>query len=193
MTGAQAPDVRTGILDEAARLFVVHGYHGLSMREIAEAAHLSKAALYYHFADKEALFLAVLTRNLDDIGRIVQDARQAPATRAQVEHLVRAILRRAPDQRAIIRLASQELDHLSPAARAEFGRLYRDRFIGQVQAIMDEGIQRGELRPMDPTVATWLLLGMMYPFLDAAPADDTAAPDATAGLILTVFFDGATA
>ncbi len=50
-------DVRDRILLKALQFFVAHGYDGISMREIAEACGLSKAALYYHFRDKEALFL----------------------------------------------------------------------------------------------------------------------------------------
>jgi len=61
---APPPDVPQQILHEATRLFVDRGYHALSMREIAEAVGVSKAGLYYHFEDKEDLFLAILTNNL---------------------------------------------------------------------------------------------------------------------------------
>ena len=42
------------ILDAAVNLFSVHGYDGVSMRRIAEAAGVSKANIYHHFASTEA-------------------------------------------------------------------------------------------------------------------------------------------
>ena len=50
------------ILDEATRLFVPHGYHGTSISAIAEAADLTKGALYAHFSSKEALLLALMLK-----------------------------------------------------------------------------------------------------------------------------------
>lgn len=193
MSDGESPGMREVILREATRLFVANGYYGLSMREIAEAVGVSKAGLYYHFRDKEALFLAILTDNLDQIEWLLGEARQAPSTRAQIEQMIQAIFHRAPDQRAIIRLASQEMGHLSQAARAEFNRMYHEKFIGQVEAIMTDGIARGELRPMEPSLATWLLLGMMYPFFYPAHAGEMATPDAATTLMVSIFFDGAAA
>ncbi|TAH34361.1 MAG: TetR/AcrR family transcriptional regulator [Planctomycetota bacterium] len=47
------------ILDAARELFVAHGYEAVSMRQIAERAEYSPAALYFHFEDKKALFRAL--------------------------------------------------------------------------------------------------------------------------------------
>ena len=184
-------DVRETILQESGRLFVARGYHGLAMRELAEAVGVSKAALYYHYRDKEDLFMAVLTSNLDRIEQVITEARKAPTTRLRIEQMVQAIFQRAPEQRAIIRLASQEMDQLSEAARAEFSRIYHEKFIGQIEAIIAEGIQSGELRPMNTSLATWLLLGMMYPFFYAAHAGEMTSFDETTDLMLAIFFDGA--
>lgn len=190
---AQPGDVPHHILQEATRLFVERGYHGLSMREIAEAVGVSKAGLYYYFKDKEDLFLAILLGNLDRLDRILQEARQAPTARQQIERFVRAIFEWAPEERAIIRLASQEMEHLSQHGLAEFSRLYYTKFIGQVQAILAEGIQRGELRPMDPALATWILLGMMYPFFYSAHAVSRSASPHIVETMLVLFFEGASA
>lgn len=43
-------------------LFARAGYNGVSMREVAKAAGLSPAALYHHFADKQALYLAAMAQ-----------------------------------------------------------------------------------------------------------------------------------
>jgi AcrR family transcriptional regulator len=56
---AAAPDTRRRILAVALELFSAHGYAGASMRDIAEAMGMTKAALYYHFASKEQILEAV--------------------------------------------------------------------------------------------------------------------------------------
>jgi AcrR family transcriptional regulator len=189
------PDLapRERILAEATRLFVAHGYNGISMREIAEAVGVSKAGLYYHFKDKQDLFLAILGDNLSSIGRLVQQAPRAGASaREQIGQLVRSLFAQPSEQRAIIRLASLEMAHLSPEARADFGRAYQEQFIGQITALLQAGVARGELRPIDPRAATWLLLGMMYPFFAPGP-DHEHVPEAMIDLLLAVFFDGTAA
>ena len=185
--------LRERVLAEATHLFVTHGYNGISMREIAEAVGVSKAGLYYHFKDKQDLFLAILADNLISIGQLVQ---QAPSTgtssREQIGQLVRSLFAQPAEQRAVIRLASLEMAHLAPEARAAFGRDYEAQFIGRIAAILQAGVASGELRPIDPRATTWLLLGMMYPFFTPNPNYDRI-PEPMIELLLTVFFDGTTA
>jgi AcrR family transcriptional regulator len=191
MTSPEPSALHERILEEATRLFVARGYHGISMREIAEGVDVSKAGIYYHFKDKEDLFLAILTANLERLESLIQQARQeGRTTREQIGRIIGAIFAQASEQRAIIRLASQEMAHLSPSARAEFGRLYQEKFIGQIEDVLRAGIERGELRTMDVSLATWILLGMAYPFLYPAHERELG-PGEAIDLMLTIFFDGA--
>lgn len=48
------------ILQAAMHLFIDHGYHGTSMRQIAAEAGIALSGIYNHFASKEDIFLAVL-------------------------------------------------------------------------------------------------------------------------------------
>src|SRR5512135_1135219 len=54
---------REAILDTSAKLFSQQGYTGVSIRDIAQACGMTNAALYYHFKNKEDLFLAMLQRD----------------------------------------------------------------------------------------------------------------------------------
>jgi len=49
---------RTDIIDASMRLFADRGFEGVSLREIAAAARVHVPAIYLHFADKRALYLA---------------------------------------------------------------------------------------------------------------------------------------
>jgi AcrR family transcriptional regulator len=48
------------IREAAFKLFIKHGYHGTSMRQIAESAHLTPASIYNHYSNKEQIFQQVL-------------------------------------------------------------------------------------------------------------------------------------
>ena len=51
---------RGRIIETAAFLFTTHGYEAVSTEMILQSCGLSRGALYYHFASKEAVFTAVL-------------------------------------------------------------------------------------------------------------------------------------
>ena len=184
-------DLREQILLEAKHLFIEQGYHGLSMRQIAEAVGVSKAAIYYHFRDKEELFLAILEIYLDEIEAIL-DLVQAEGTtcRQQVSALVEAILSQPAEQRAVIRLASQEMSQLNAEARQAFNKTYHKKFIDKIQAILKAGVESGELKPIDTGVATWMLLGMMYPYFYPAHSYDMPSPSDVAEQLLEIYLDG---
>ena len=51
---------RQVILDTAERLILAQGYHGTSMRQIADEAGIAVGGIYNHFASKEAIFTALI-------------------------------------------------------------------------------------------------------------------------------------
>jgi AcrR family transcriptional regulator len=65
---AGTESTRERILDVAMELFTDQGFDGTSMREIAARLHISKPAIYYHFASKEEILMALHMR-LHDFGK----------------------------------------------------------------------------------------------------------------------------
>ncbi len=190
MTADEAIGMRQRIMTEAARLFVEKGYNGISMREIALACGISKAGLYYHFTDKEQLFLVILQEYLQRLSASLDDIfEQGGSARRQVRALAEVIFAQPPEERAIIRLAGQELANVSPEKRKAFLGLYHEQFIGKIEGLLSRGMAAGELREADSSTAAWILLGMMYPFFHPSQGQ-AAADERTIGLILDVFFEG---
>ena len=64
----EAASTRERILDVALDLFIEKGFDGTSLREIAEQLGFTKAALYYHFASKDDILMALHMR-VHDVGR----------------------------------------------------------------------------------------------------------------------------
>ena len=66
------------IVAKATELFLAQGYNATSVRQIAEAAGCTDAALYYHFRDgKRALFQAVIESNMPDFMALLEPCRNA--------------------------------------------------------------------------------------------------------------------
>jgi AcrR family transcriptional regulator len=66
------------IVAKATELFFAHGYNATSVRQIADAAGCTDAALYYHFRDgKRALFQAVIESNMPDFMALLEPCRNA--------------------------------------------------------------------------------------------------------------------
>jgi AcrR family transcriptional regulator len=68
---------RDRILNVALELFTEKGYDGTSLREIAERLGVTKAALYYHFASKDDILMALHMRlhefGKDALGRMAEE------------------------------------------------------------------------------------------------------------------------
>ncbi len=72
-------NTRQRILDIALDLFINQGYDATSIRQIAERLGFSKASIYYHFASKQDILMA-LHFQLHELGRDALGTVQVPAT-----------------------------------------------------------------------------------------------------------------
>jgi len=65
------------LIDAAMDLFASYGYRGTSLARIARAAGVTKGALYWHFADKEEFFIAVVSKVLGEWELVFEKSRRA--------------------------------------------------------------------------------------------------------------------
>lgn len=64
VTGVRELTGKELLLSVARDLFCRDGYNGVSIQQIAEAAHMTKGSPYYHFRNKEDLFTQVFVREI---------------------------------------------------------------------------------------------------------------------------------
>jgi AcrR family transcriptional regulator len=178
------------ILETARGLFVAKGYEGISMREIAEACDLSKAGLYYHFTDKQDLFLAILDDQLNDLEAVLIEIESTGGSaRSKIRAFLTNIFSQTANQTGVIRLASQEMGKVDPAARADFNQRYQEKFLNHLAAIWTEGMANGEIRSVDAHLSVWALLGLMYPYLNRH-FNSSVEAERVIDFIESVLFDG---
>ena len=61
------PDNRSNILTSALQLFAAHGYEGVGIQRIVEAARVTKPTLYHYFGSKQGLLAALLDTHYDQL------------------------------------------------------------------------------------------------------------------------------
>ncbi len=84
---------RAVILEAASRLFMEHGYTATSVRQIAEAAGVTEAALYYHFKEgKRALLQAVIEQYAPDMMSVLEECRDATSLHELVRQFGQAMI-----------------------------------------------------------------------------------------------------
>jgi AcrR family transcriptional regulator len=141
---------RRRVLDGARRAFASHGYEGATVRRLEEETGLSRGAIFHHFADKDALFLALAEEDAEEVATLVDDFGLVGAMRklrdkdagwlgVQLE-----VSRRVRTDPAFANLWAH---HLRAITRATQARLARQR---------DAGVVRDDV-PVE-TLAAFLLL-----------------------------------
>jgi AcrR family transcriptional regulator len=146
----------------ARTLFAQKGYDATSLRDIADAARITKAALYHYFPNKDALYERVVIESMDLLlAKVTAAVERAPTPTAKI--------------RAFLHASADELDHArdrwlsgsnafwqsSSTGRRDAALRQRDEFEHLLRDCIARGIAVGELRPVDPAIAGRLLLSGM--------------------------------
>lgn len=156
-------DTRSKILAEAYTLFLQQGFHGTSMRQIAEAAGIALGAIYNHFPGKEALFKAVFLENhpYQEILPAVMAAQgEDPENlvREMAHHMVAALNRR-PD---FLNLLFIELVEFNSIHAVELYESILPQVSESLGSLMDAWQDR--LRPYSPVVLARVFVGLFFSY-----------------------------
>jgi AcrR family transcriptional regulator len=157
-----APDARRAAMYRTvAQIFRDRGFDATSVSDIARALGLTKAGLYHHFESKEALLFEIMMFGLDKVrDEVIVPVR---AIRDPEERLRQLIVRHGRiitrGQGAVAHLGD-EIRALPPAARRQIEHRMRIYF-DLVRDTLGELRADGRLRDVDPTVATFSLIGMI--------------------------------
>ncbi len=185
-------DLREAILREATRQFAEKGFAGTTMREVAEAARCTKPALYYHFENKEALFLAVIRSRTDAISAILHAAFTAPrSVRERLEGAAQAYfdyVRREPTAIKVLWRSEMHVQHGQPS----FDWVsVRKRYWEQLRLLLEEGVASGELgAEIDLDDALHALVGIVDIRCRLWVLQGEPIPEDAAQRALTLLFGG---
>lgn len=150
-TKEEALATREQLLDAAERVFCERGVGHASLAEVADAAGVTRGAIYWHFQSKADLFQAMLTRadmpQEASLQRMDEAARTDPlgALRTAAIETLLAITR---DQRAqrvyeVAFLRCEYTDELE-CVRTKHAQL-RDRCYGRMERVLRAAVEHGQL------------------------------------------------
>ncbi len=155
-------DRQAQLLKIACRFFARYGYKGTSLRDIAEEAEITKAALYYHFPNKNSLYERIV---LEGLRVLVEEVTVATSRAATARDKLRAFMMttaeiyvRDPDQwTAGSNAFWVDEDSVPRKAAIEL----RDRYEKLLRACITQGVASGEFKDLDPAIAGRVVLSVI--------------------------------
>ena len=151
---------RKSILDAAAKLFAEKGFEITTTREIAMAANISSAALYYYFDTKEDLLHQILdetiTTGLESIRRI-GTSQKTP--KKKLSAILRMHTRTAVDYNKM-KLLVHEQKSLTPEHKKLLDKK-QEEYVGFLIRILNNLKKKGEIVNINTTVCAFAFFGMV--------------------------------
>jgi len=156
---AVRPDTRSAIFEAAATSFSSRGFDGVAVDDIAESAQVNKAMIYYHFADKLALYRAVVSdmlATLGSTGSAIADSDLPPDVK--LDRFIANFMTNAEARPWFPTMMLREISEGAPHLDLETFALMRNVFMA-FGRILGEGAAAGVFRPVHPVLAYTSILG----------------------------------
>jgi TetR/AcrR family fatty acid metabolism transcriptional regulator len=173
---------RRRILDAGMAVFSRKGYRDAAVDDIAAESKTSKGGVYFHFPNKQAIFLALLEQMGALLIQKVEEAMsREPDLVARGDAALLTVLRTFSERRALARLFLVE----AMGAGREFNdamMVMHGRFTALIRRHLDEAVAHGLIEPLDTETASvawfgalnevairWVLTGTPRRLEDAYP------------------------
>ena len=155
--GSRAAKTRDALLRSGEREFSERGFHSSSVSGICERAGLANGTFYRHFANKVEIFAAL-------VEQLQQGLCQCLHLAAEEEERADAALLRA--YRSALAYIERETNLYLVGRSAEsmqmgIHRHFRSGLANALEGIVSRGIQNGHVRPIDPKLAAFFILGVI--------------------------------
>lgn len=163
---ASRPGVRRELVEnemyaQASRLFAERGFAGTSLQDIAEAMGMTRPALYYYVKSKDELLAKLVTEitegNAAEIRSVVESSDIDAVTKLRKIARLLAFLRATQPARFLLLERSEaEL----PSGLADVHESAKRSVLHDLMRVIEEGVAKGQFRPVDPRVAALAVIGM---------------------------------
>ena len=158
--GQSSPDgTRRRILDAALEVFGQRGYHGSAVDDIVQRADASKGSFYFHFPNKEGIFLALADEAARRLATTVERAvADEPDPLARVDLALRAVLGTLTRHRTLAHLLLIDLVNLGPGFSFKLVEI-QEGLARLIRGHLDEAVATSRIPPLDTQLASYLWLG----------------------------------
>jgi TetR/AcrR family transcriptional regulator, mexJK operon transcriptional repressor len=158
-TTPKSLQTRAQALLEAERLYSAGGYDAINLQTIAEAVGVSKAALFYHFDGKQALFVAVLETMLERYSHLIEANMRDSKGSSEAQFLALSLALSKQPMFDAFRFLRSEQHHLSLEQRGQLRRSCTQLLFRPIKQAFARALEREELREVNIGNASDLFLG----------------------------------
>lgn len=155
--GSRNKDIRARVLDTALDLFSTRGYFSTSVHHIQKQAGVSIGSIYHHFTNKEAIAKALYD---DLVGMMGQSMTEIMDREEGAEKRLKAVLAHLFE---LTESSPQVMQYILYARHREFMPdelpICSSRPFALIQEMVREGIEKGEVRALNLTVASTSIMG----------------------------------
>lgn len=176
----------------AASLFMDKGYRAVTMDMVAEAAGLTKAAVYYHFRDKPSLMVQAVLAALGQARLGTEAVLAGPGTlRQRLEALAASVLRLPQPFSAFDAMLHEAEADLSPEQLGQI-RAEEQRVAEVVETAIRAGAARGEVRADNPALVAHAFVSLLRAGQARLPDGAPRFPDTagTAQVLVELLWEG---
>ncbi len=164
-TGTARPRVRDKeatrerLLDAAEQVFADKGYHGAVVDDIIRASDSSKGGFYFHFPNKQAIFLALVDALVPKLAASVERAISSETDPvAQLDAALRTVLDLFSRHRRLSKILLVEAVGLGHGFDGKLMQT-RGRFAAMIQVYLDRAVAARAIPPLDTEIASWAWFG----------------------------------
>lgn len=152
---------RRRILEAAIEVFAEKGYHETAVDDIVRASDTSKGAVYFHFPNKQGIFLVLV----DELTKILAQRVERSIARehgavAKVEAALRTVIETFTRFRTLSRILFIETAGAGRAADQKLLEIHA-RFAEIIRKHLDEAVAEGAIPPVNTEMAAYAWFGAM--------------------------------
>jgi AcrR family transcriptional regulator len=153
-------ETRDLIMAAATKLFAKKGYESVTTRDIAKAAQVNNASLYYYFKNKENLLYEILNESITKGLGLINDIENSERTSREKLLSIMLLHTRAAIDLNSVKLLEHEYKWLTREHKDQLKKKQRE-YIGPVVQILNDLKDRGEIVGVDTKVLTFAFFGMV--------------------------------
>ncbi|MEN6461505.1 MAG: TetR/AcrR family transcriptional regulator [Syntrophomonas sp.] len=160
-SGNSKPNKRALILTAAVQVFSQKGYHNTRMEEIAVAAGVGKGTIYEYFISKVQLFQEMLEGSLQAYSASLSPQEiNRLSIKERINRMLEGHFKFCLENRELAKIIFWDQDICDQELK-EWAFKSRQKKEVRLQAIIEEGIKRGEVKKLDVKLAMVVISGIL--------------------------------
>lgn len=154
------------IFEASMKLFAEKGYEGTSIEEITSEVGVAKGTLYYHFTSKEEIFDFLISEGMGLLENSIQiKVNKQDNYVDKVRAIILIQVKLVEKYEKFITILTTEM--WGNSERSKACRNFVSEYLEDIKKILDEGIEKGELKETNTDLMSKEILGFLFSSLYA--------------------------